>query len=113
MNTLQTAASCEQLRRALQNIFKSQYGERSTFVRALEAPTQFAADKANLEIYQGDDYAAFVDVHNADGSEANITGATAKAQIRTKAADSAVLIAAEFTCVVQAPHNVVLSLTHA
>ena len=56
--------------------------------------------KADLSIYQGDDYGAEVSVFNADGSAADLTGAAAKAQIRVDTADKAPAVVVEMTTVV-------------
>ena len=66
--------------------------------------------QADLYIYQGDDFTAVVTVLNEDGSEADITGYTAKAQIRGDVADKADVMA-ELTTFVQSPY-VTLSLMH-
>lgn len=68
--------------------------------------------KADLIVYQGDDYGATVLVTNEDGTPADITGYTAKAQIRRAVADSDPEVVAELSATVQSPH-VVLGLTHA
>ena len=44
--------------------------------------------KANLAIYQGDDYSAVVTVANGNGLPPDLTGYTAKAQIRSGPADT-------------------------
>lgn len=69
------------------------------------------AGQANLDIYQGDDYAASVTVRNADNTAADITGYTASAQIRRAVADVDAVIVATITCTVQSP-LVLLALTH-
>ena len=43
--------------------------------------------RADLDIYQGDDYEATVTVSNEDGSAADLTGYTAQAQIKGDIAD--------------------------
>ena len=68
--------------------------------------------KADLSIYQGDDYGAEVSVLNADGSAADLTGATAKAQIRVDTADKAPAVVAEMTASI-AGSKVTLSLLKA
>ena len=69
-------------------------------------------DKANLEIYQGTDWSATVTVLNADGTPADITGCTAKAQIRRDVADQARRVEVEITTAVASP-VVNLSIPHA
>ena len=69
------------------------------------------AAKADLDIYQGDDYAAIVSVQNADGSPADISGYTAQAQIRSDVADNSPLILATMSAVVSSP-NISLALGH-
>jgi hypothetical protein len=68
--------------------------------------------QAKLEIYQGDDYAGFVTVLNADGTPADLSPFTAAAQIRRKYADSEPVVAAEFSTEIQAPNIIILGLTH-
>ena len=70
------------------------------------------AGKANLDIFQGDDWSATVEVTNADGTPADITGYTAKAQIRRDVADEARRVEVEITTSVASP-NVNLSIPHA
>jgi hypothetical protein len=69
------------------------------------------ADHADLEIYQGDDFTAVVTIRNQDGTVADITGYTAKAQIRRQIADEDPLVVAEIATSVTSP-QVSLSLTH-
>jgi|SRR6188768_2855151 hypothetical protein len=64
----------------------------------------------DLEIYQGDDYVVTVTVKKADGTAADLTGHTAKAQIRRTPADSGPVMA-EFGTQVQLPNLVILTLT--
>ena len=52
----------------------------------------------DLSLYQGDDFYLDLTVTNSDGSPADLTGATPKAQIRTTAADATVL--AEFVATI-------------
>lgn len=68
-------------------------------------------DKADLQIYQGDDFSAVVTVHNADGTPATITGYTAQAQIRCDVADNAPTVIAELQTSVASP-DVNLFLSH-
>lgn len=67
--------------------------------------------QANIEPYQGDDWAATVTVYNEDRTLADITTYTAKAQIRLAVADSDPVVAAEMATTVESPY-VFLSLTH-
>lgn len=62
---------------------------------------------------QGSDYAATVRVLNEDGSDADLTGYTAKAQLRRGPADCAPEVSAEMGTTVVLPNIVVLSLTNA
>lgn len=64
----------------------------------------------DLNIYQGDDWAATVTVRNCDGTQADLTGYTAQAQIRTGIADQTWKVAADILCAVSPP-GVSLSLT--
>ena len=68
--------------------------------------------KANLDVMQGDDYAASVFITNADGTPADIDGYTAQAQIRRDVADEARRVEVEITTTVESP-NVTLSIPHA
>lgn len=69
------------------------------------------ADWADLQIYQGDDWAALVEVFNSDGTPADLAGFSARAQLRRAPADTDPEIAIELTCAVSAS-AVSLSLTH-
>lgn len=60
-------------------------------------------DKVNLEIYQGDSFAAIVTVYNIDGSVADITGYTAQSQIRSDVADEDPTVEVEITALVSSP----------
>lgn len=68
--------------------------------------------RTDLRIYQGDDYAAQVTVYNPDKTIADLTGATAKAQIRPAIADKSAQVSAEFTTAVQAPNVIFLTLAN-
>lgn len=70
-----------------------------------------AANPVDLNLYQGDDFAAMVTVRTSDGSPADITGYTALAQMRREVADSDAVVAATFTSTVSSPY-VILSLAH-
>ena len=70
------------------------------------------ASQGNLTLYQGDDYSVYVVVTNADGTPADITGYTAKAQIRRDVADEARRVEVEIAASVASP-NVNLSIPHA
>jgi hypothetical protein len=71
------------------------------------------ATPCDLSIYQGDDWAGLVTVSNPDLSPADLTGYTAQAQIRTGPADQDPLVAAELSCTVQVPNQVLLYLSNA
>jgi len=60
--------------------------------------------KADLKIYQGDDFSATVTVRNADLSLANISGYTASAQIRSGPADQYSTIIAQLSATVSSPY---------
>jgi len=60
------------------------------------------AGRADLVIYQGDDWGATVNVKNGTGP-ADITGFTAKAQIRQDVADNDPDVNVEITTVVSSP----------
>jgi hypothetical protein len=59
--------------------------------------------RQDLSIYQGDDYQAMVNVVNADGTPADITGYSVAAQIRRKVADAASTVDAELVTEVESP----------
>jgi hypothetical protein len=65
----------------------------------------------DLTVYQGDDWAAMVAVLNSDRTPADLTGYTAKAQMRAGIADQTWDVAAEFTCAVVLPNLISISLT--
>lgn len=67
---------------------------------------------ANLDIYQGDDYPAFVAVADSDGAPADLTGYTAKAQIRVNVADRAPEVVVEIDCTITGS-DIYLSIPHA
>jgi hypothetical protein len=69
------------------------------------------AKQQNLCVFQGDDWAAMVAVSNADRTPADLTGYTAKAQMREGIADQSWDVAAEFTCAVVVPNLISISLT--
>ena len=69
-------------------------------------------DRADLDIYQGDDYAAVVTVYLKDGSLADIVGWIPRAQIRKGMADGDAVVVAELSCTEQSP-KVLLALDHA
>lgn len=70
-------------------------------------------EQCDLELYQGDDWAATVWVFLPDNTPADLTGYTGKAQIRTGPADQAPDVAATFTVTVVPPNQVSLYLPHA
>jgi hypothetical protein len=71
------------------------------------------ASRADLLIDQGADYSATVFVENIDGTPADLTGWTAKSQLRRGPADAAPEIEQEISCTVQPPQTVILSIPHA
>lgn len=72
-----------------------------------------APRQADLTLYQGDDWAATVNVLNLDMSPADLTGYTAQAQIRRSVADQDPVVAAELQATVELPNLVLLFLSHA
>ena len=69
--------------------------------------------RADIGIYQGDDWGAFVTVLDAAGMNKDLTGYTAVAQVRRQVADKDPLIVAELTIAIQtAAPQISLSLTH-
>ena len=71
------------------------------------------ANRADLLIFQGSDYSATVVVQNIDGTPADITGWSAKAQLRRGPADAAPVVEHEISCTVQPPDVVLLNIPHA
>lgn len=69
------------------------------------------AKRQDLTVFQGDDYAAMVTVSNFDRTPADLTGYTAKAQMREGIADQSWWVSAEFLCAVVLPNLVSISLT--
>jgi hypothetical protein len=72
-----------------------------------------AVTRADLSIYQGDDYSGVVSVYNEDGSDADLSGYSAQSEIRTDVADKAPVVVAAMTTTVRAPNFVDLSLSNA
>jgi hypothetical protein len=66
--------------------------------------------KANLAIYQGDDYLAVVTVSNGTSTPPDLTGYTAQAQIRSGPADSNATVLVEISTQVN-PANSTVNLT--
>jgi hypothetical protein len=64
--------------------------------------------RVDLRLYAGDDLTVKVNVNNPDGTPADLTGASAKAQIRVWAYDADPI--AEFTCAVDPSGFVLLGL---
>ena len=69
--------------------------------------------KADLAIYQGSSYAATVTVAYTDGSPVDLTGYTAKAQLRNGAADCNPEVVYEIGTSITLPDKVTLSIPHA
>ena len=67
----------------------------------------------NLDIHQGDDFAAAIDFFNDDGTDADLTGYSALAQIRTDVADVAPEVIAQLVIIIELPKTIRLSLPHA
>jgi len=72
-----------------------------------------AVKAVDLDLYQGDDWAAMVAVLMTDMTPADLTGYTAQSQIRTGPADQVSNVAAEMVCTVVPPNNISLYLSHA
>lgn len=70
-----------------------------------------APGKANLAIYQGDDYAQSVLFVTGEGAPFDISGLTFSAQIRADYADAAPVTLAELTCTVVDPDTGELTIT--
>ena len=67
--------------------------------------------RGDLQIYQGDDYAAVVSVTDAsDGSDIDLTGCTSQAQIREGPADECPDITVEIGTTLLLPNFVLLSI---
>lgn len=69
--------------------------------------------KANLAIYQGDDYAALVTVQNADRTPADLTGYVANAQMRLGPADHNPQVVVEIAAAITPPNTISLNIPHA
>src|SRR4051812_24463532 len=69
------------------------------------------SDQTDLPMYQGDTFAAIVEVENADGTPADLTGYTVASQIRRGPADLAPEITAVIAAVILPPGSISLSLT--
>jgi len=62
-----------------------------------------AVSSGNLDLYQGDLYSGVVTVRNEDGTNADITGYSAKAQIRRAVADEDTDVVVDITTTVASP----------
>jgi hypothetical protein len=69
----------------------------------MATPSAGGVAQADLHVYQGSDYPATVEVFNEDGSAADLTGYTAKAQVRRDIADKCADVAAEIVVNIQPP----------
>ena len=69
--------------------------------------------KANLAIYQGDDYAAVVTVMNGSATPPDLTGYLAQAQIRVGPADTNPQIVVEIATEIVPPNLIDLSIPSA
>lgn len=69
--------------------------------------------RANLDIFQGADYAATVTVQYVDGSTVDLTGWSAKAQLRNGSADCNPEVIFEIDTSITLPDKVILSIPHA
>jgi hypothetical protein len=67
--------------------------------------------RADLCVYQGDDYSVIVVVSNPDGTPADLTGHTARAQIRRGPADTNETVDATITATIVSP-NITLAMSH-
>lgn len=70
------------------------------------------ASRGDLQIYQGDDYAATVSVQYRDGAAVDLTGYTAEAQIRRDVADKATEVLVQIGVTV-GTSSVALAIPHA
>lgn len=68
--------------------------------------------KADLEIYQGDDYICEVAVYTVDDAVADLTGYTARAEIRRKTADLDPEVVAELQTTIDPSGFIMLGLNH-
>lgn len=64
----------------------------------------------DLVIYQGDDFRIRLGMRELGGTPVDLTGATARAQIRRTPADAEVV--AEFVCAITGPGDIDLHLPH-
>lgn len=69
-------------------------------------------DVGNLDIYQGDDYAATILVTDAVGNPVNLTGYLIQSQIRVGPADSNPTVSVEITCTFTAPNQITIKIPH-
>ena len=69
--------------------------------------------KADLAIMQGSDYAATVTVEYIDGTPVDLTGWSAKAQLRNGTADCSPEVIHEISTTITLPDQVVLNIPHA
>jgi hypothetical protein len=67
---------------------------------------------AHLDVMQGDDFAQPIEFYNDDGTDADLTGYTALAQIRSDVADVAPDVIAELVINIELPNVIHLSLPH-
>ena len=74
-------------------------------------PVSTGPGAADITLYQGDDFACVVDVSNADGTPADLTGYVVLAQLRRSVADEAPEVELEFTTQINGS-MILLSLTH-
>lgn len=66
----------------------------------------------NLDVFQGDTFGTEIDFFNADGTDADLTGYTALAQIRADVADVAPEVIAELVINIVLPNTINLSLPY-
>jgi hypothetical protein len=71
------------------------------------------AGRANLSVYQGDDFRAAVTVSDSTGAAADLTGYTVNAQIRRGIADNNPDIVQTISTSVDLPNTINLSIDHA
>jgi hypothetical protein len=71
---------------------------------------QFATD--DLYIYQGDDWEASCAVTDEDGAPADLTGWSARAQVRRQVADVDTEIAVDIVTTIQPPNTIQLTIPH-
>jgi hypothetical protein len=72
-----------------------------------------AVGKANLAIYEGDDFSDTITVVNPDGTTPDLTGCEAQAQIRLGPADQNPIVVVEIGITIMPPNQILLAIPNA